>query len=213
MVRKNATSKKCLFDKFCCFHGFFRVVDCLVVIAPLVNIFSALGRIYGGEYKLYFESPRPHWSVTNYGLFTKCSTINNGCRPFPSEEYGDCDEEGFCSEWRAASYDLIVSIIIGGIALLYLLFFVLLRCDPSSQRADYLVAVMFALSAFLQINTVVIVSYLKNNSFLFMYESFDLSFALASVSTGLSFVIVIFLGTSEIWARWQDVQGGYEQID
>ncbi|CAG8571868.1 6687_t:CDS:2 [Ambispora leptoticha] len=164
---------------------------------------------------LYFESPRPHWSVTNYGLFTKCSTIIDGCRPFPSEEYGDCDEEGFCSEWKAATYDLIVSSIIGGIALLYLLFIVLIKGDSSSQEEDKAwmwVTGMFALSAFLQANTITIIYFLKNNSALFQYETFDLSFALSSSSMGLSFVIAILLGVSGLWARWRDV-GGYELIE
>jgi len=48
------------------------------------------------------------------------------CRDFPSEEEGDCYQEGFCEGWRKARYDMILAAVTGGFALFYSV--VLLLC-------------------------------------------------------------------------------------
>ncbi|CAG8508251.1 7523_t:CDS:1, partial [Cetraspora pellucida] len=53
----------------------------------------------------------------------KCSTLDpDGCRSFPSNEYDDCLEDGFCEEWSAAKTDMIFASIIGGVTFFYLLY-------------------------------------------------------------------------------------------
>ncbi|CAG8669379.1 14547_t:CDS:2, partial [Funneliformis mosseae] len=69
---------------------------------------------------LRFESPRPYKTITNYGLFQKCSTLNDvKCRDFPSIDYGDCEEERFCEEWNTARNAMIFAAVIGGLTLIY----------------------------------------------------------------------------------------------
>ncbi|KAG1472524.1 hypothetical protein G6F56_001486 [Rhizopus delemar] len=43
------------------------------------------------------------------------------CRPFPSYDHNDCDEEGFCELWRAAAAGMVVAVVVGGLTLIGLL--------------------------------------------------------------------------------------------
>ncbi|CAG8765621.1 25111_t:CDS:1, partial [Dentiscutata erythropus] len=57
----------------------------------------------------------------------KCSSLNvDGCRPFPSDDYDDCTEEGFCEEWSAAKTDMIFACIVGVVTFFYLLYVLLI---------------------------------------------------------------------------------------
>ncbi|CAG8644060.1 5854_t:CDS:1, partial [Scutellospora calospora] len=46
----------------------------------------------------------------------------DGCRPFPSNDYDDCAEDGFCEEWSAARTDMMLASVISGVAFFYLLY-------------------------------------------------------------------------------------------
>ncbi|KAG9292139.1 hypothetical protein G9A89_005283 [Geosiphon pyriformis] len=160
---------------------------------------------------LYFETPRPNKTVTSYGLFKKCSTLVGGCRNFPLEDYGDCNEEGFCDNWSAAIYDLILAAFISTIALLYLFFFVLMPDSSHRTNAWMWATGMFALSAALQTNAIYTIDYLKNNSGMFAYESYDVAFALASSSTILNWVNAAMLGGTGLWLWWKNRR--YQRIE
>ncbi|KAL9539427.1 hypothetical protein MBANPS3_010267 [Mucor bainieri] len=48
-------------------------------------------------------------------------SMTRDCRPFPSYEHGDCEEEGFCELWRAAAAGMVIAAVIGGLTIVALL--------------------------------------------------------------------------------------------
>jgi hypothetical protein len=48
-----------------------------------------------------------------------------GCRRFPSNDYNDCKEEGFCLIWDTAAYSMVLATIIGWFAWLTLVFVII----------------------------------------------------------------------------------------
>ncbi|CAG8442296.1 2201_t:CDS:2 [Diversispora eburnea] len=160
---------------------------------------------------LVFESPRPYRTITNYGLFKKCSSLNEeGCRAFPLDEYGDCDEDFFCQEWNAASVDMILASIVGGVTLFYLIYVLF---GETTQREDawkYITG-SIVLMSLLQISTISMIAHLYNKSDRFYYGvKFDVSFMLASGSAAFNFMLacIIFI------VGYKSSNGnGYEPIE
>ncbi|CEI89212.1 hypothetical protein RMCBS344292_03578 [Rhizopus microsporus] len=59
-------------------------------------------------------------------------SVTRECRPFPSYDHGDCQEDGFCELWRAAGAGMVVATIIGGLILCGLL---ATMCSQRRKRA------------------------------------------------------------------------------
>ncbi|CAI2174236.1 170_t:CDS:2, partial [Funneliformis geosporum] len=137
---------------------------------------------------LRFESPRPYKTITNYGLFQKCSTLNDvKCREFPSLDYGDCEERGFCEAWIAARDIMIIAAVIGGLTLIYCI--IVLLSGGSHHLHAWKVFV-----ALLQISSIALISHLYNTSQRFLYGiRFDNSYFLATGSFVVNFLLSIAL--------------------
>ncbi|KAG0745005.1 hypothetical protein G6F57_004065 [Rhizopus arrhizus] len=64
------------------------------------------------------------------------------CRPFPSYDYGDCQEDGFCELWRAAAAGMVVAAIVGGLTIFALL---ATMCSQRRKRSKAWAPVSFML--------------------------------------------------------------------
>ncbi|KAI8376054.1 uncharacterized protein BYT42DRAFT_645723 [Radiomyces spectabilis] len=142
---------------------------------------------------LTFVTPVPFYMETNYGLFRLCRSFTRECRVFPSNDYGDCSEDGFCELWRAASAGMLVSAILGALAIVALIG---TMCSSRRKRAKAWVTVagLFALHAIPQAFSMGVMAYLFNHSATFyMGTRYDVSFILCTISWCLSIFLAVLL--------------------
>ncbi|CAB4478015.1 hypothetical protein RhiirA5_414420 [Rhizophagus irregularis] len=158
---------------------------------------------------LIFESPRPHRAVTNYGLFQKCSTLDTHCREFPLIEFGDCEEEGFCEEWKAARINMIIAAVLGGLTLIYCLGVFFSGKFHKEQIAWKIFVGLIGFHAILQYSTIALITHLYYTSDKFYYGvKYDISFLLVNISS----VINILLSGILFRVGWNYVPS-YQTID
>ncbi|CAG8523889.1 35894_t:CDS:2, partial [Racocetra persica] len=128
----------------------------------------------------------------------KCSILDpDGCRDFPSNEYDDCLEDGFCEEWSAANTDMIFASIVGGVTFFYLLYVLFvggsIGRDLKRNGWKYISGAIF-ITSLLQLSTVSLIAHLYNTSDRFYYGvKFDICFMLATVTAVLNFVLACVL--------------------
>ncbi|RCH78650.1 hypothetical protein CU098_005999, partial [Rhizopus stolonifer] len=142
---------------------------------------------------LTFAPPLPFYMETNYGLFRLCRSMARECRPFPSYDHNDCDEEGFCELWRAAAAGMVVAVVVGGLTLIGLL---VTMCSQRRKRdkAWAPISFMFFLYALPQAFSMSAIAYLFNTSPTFyMGARYNYSFVLCIISWTLSIILSIVL--------------------
>ncbi|KAI8353241.1 hypothetical protein EDC96DRAFT_517295 [Choanephora cucurbitarum] len=142
---------------------------------------------------LTFVTPIPFYMETNYGLFKLCRSMTGECRPFPSYDHGDCQEDGFCELWRAAAAGMIVSAILGGLTILALL---ATMCTQRRKRAKAWAPISFMLVAYAlpQILSMSLIAYVFNTSATFyMGTRYNFSFIFCIISWILSVMMAVVL--------------------
>ncbi|KAI8967812.1 hypothetical protein BDF20DRAFT_215499 [Mycotypha africana] len=142
---------------------------------------------------LTFVTPVPFYMETHYGLFKLCRSITRECRVFPSYDHGDCQEEGFCELWRAAGASMILSAILGGLALFALL---ATMCSNRRKRSKAWAPISFllVLYALPQIFSMSVMAYLYNSSSTFYIGTkYNVSFVLCIISWIVSILLSVIL--------------------
>ncbi|KAL1934930.1 hypothetical protein VTP01DRAFT_4070 [Rhizomucor pusillus] len=142
---------------------------------------------------LSFVAPMPLYMETDYGLFRLCRSFNRDCRPFPSEDQGDCGEDGFCELWRAAGAGMVLATILGGLTLIALLG---TMCSNARKRgkAWTTLAGMFVLHAIPQAVAMGIIAYLFNTSATFYVGTrYNVSFIVCTISWCISIFLAAVL--------------------
>ncbi|KAI9483001.1 MAG: hypothetical protein EXX96DRAFT_556465 [Benjaminiella poitrasii] len=142
---------------------------------------------------LTFATPVPFYMETNYGLFRLCRSITKECRPFPSYDHGDCDEDGFCELWRISAASMVVAAVIGGLTILALL---TTMCSQRHKRSKAWapISLMFLIFALPQAFSMGIISYLFSSSSMFYIGTrYNFSFILCIISWILSVILSIVL--------------------
>ncbi|KAI9343355.1 hypothetical protein BD770DRAFT_398197 [Pilaira anomala] len=142
---------------------------------------------------LTFVTPVPFYMETNYGLFKLCRSMTRECRPFPSSEHGDCQEDGFCELWRAAAAGMVLAVIIGGLTLFGLL---ATMCSERRKRSKAWapLSFLFYISALPQAFSMGAIAYLFNTSSTFyMGTRYNFSFILCTICWCTSVILSIVL--------------------
>ncbi|ORE12095.1 hypothetical protein BCV72DRAFT_1544 [Rhizopus microsporus var. microsporus] len=120
-------------------------------------------------------------------------SVTRECRPFPSYDHGDCQEDGFCELWRAAGAGMVVATIIGGLILCGLL---ATMCSQRRKRAKAWAPIssMFLIYAIPQAFSMAAIAYLFNTSSVFYIGTrYNFSFILCIISWILSIMLSIVL--------------------
>ncbi|CAG8535190.1 12511_t:CDS:2 [Acaulospora morrowiae] len=121
-------------------------------------------------YDLKANIRKPKTISCGHKLRLKCSSLNaESCRSFPSDEYGDCDEEGFCEEWNAAKIYMILASIIGGVVLMYLTYVIFFGGQAHREDAWKFITFGIGMLSFLQIATIFLIVHLYHTSDKFYY--------------------------------------------
>ncbi|KAI8068118.1 uncharacterized protein B0P05DRAFT_551845 [Gilbertella persicaria] len=142
---------------------------------------------------LTFVTPVPFYMETNYGLFKLCRSLTRECRSFPSVDHGDCQEDGFCELWRAASAGMILSAVVGALAIMAL-FVTLCSQRRKRSKAWAPISFLFILYALPQALSMGIIAYLFNSSATFyMGTRYNISFIFCIISWILSVILAIVL--------------------
>ncbi|KAI8640825.1 hypothetical protein BD408DRAFT_226846 [Parasitella parasitica] len=142
---------------------------------------------------LTFVTPVPFYIETNYGLFKLCRSITRDCRPFPSYDHGDCEEEGFCELWRAAAAGMVIAAVIGGLTILALL---ATMCSQRRKRSKAWapISLLFLIYALPQAFSMGTITYLFNSSATFyMGTRYNFSFIFCIISWILSVMLSVVL--------------------
>ncbi|KAI7894508.1 uncharacterized protein EV154DRAFT_599857 [Mucor mucedo] len=142
---------------------------------------------------LTFVTPVPFYMETNYGLFKLCRSMTRECRPFPSSEHGDCQEDGFCELWRAAAAGMVIATILGGLTLFGIL---ATMCSERRKRSQAWapLSFMFLIYAIPQAFSMGIIAYLFNTSATFyMGTRYNFSFVLSIISWCLAVILAVIL--------------------
>ncbi|KAI7859062.1 hypothetical protein BDC45DRAFT_496779 [Circinella umbellata] len=142
---------------------------------------------------LSFVAPMPLYMETDYGLFRQCRSYTRDCRPFPSEEKGDCTEDGFCELWRAAAAGMVLAAILGGLTILALLG---TMCSSRRKRARAWVTLsgLFVLHAIPQAFSMGVIAYLFNSSATFYVGTrYNFSFIICTISWCFSIFLAAVL--------------------
>ncbi|KAI9275309.1 hypothetical protein BY458DRAFT_507054 [Sporodiniella umbellata] len=140
-----------------------------------------------------FSPPTPFYMETNYGLFQLCRSLFRECRPFPSYNHGDCDEDGFCELWRMGAAGMVVAAVVGAMTLAGLL---ITMCSQRRKRdgAWQAISLMFLLYAIPQALSMSAIAYLYNTSPTFyMGARYNFSFILCIISWIVGVVLALVL--------------------
>ncbi|CAG8507933.1 11072_t:CDS:2 [Paraglomus brasilianum] len=203
--------------------------EALVLPKWLVLGDSDTQRVYNDTLTRYFnrlvyESARPYRATTFYGLFqsrlhgrkevlgaanehpltAKCSSLEVSCRPFPLEEYGDCEEEYFCETWKAARFGQRMAFGIGIIA--FLAFFPIIFGVFDRVKAwQFLLYPVFA-QWFLQALVSILIIHERDSSSTFHYGiKYGSAFFFNIISLGVGLIALFLLGlTGFILNRQRD---------
>ncbi|KAI8983570.1 hypothetical protein BDB01DRAFT_791282 [Pilobolus umbonatus] len=140
-----------------------------------------------------FATPVPFYMETNYGLFKSCRSMSRDCRPFPSQNYNDCEEEGFCEIWRGSAAGMVAAAIMGGLIIIAL---IATMCSERRKRSRAWgpLIFMFLVFASLQVVAMSGVAYLYNTSnFFYMGSRYNFSFVLCIISWTLTVILSIVI--------------------
>ncbi|KAF9940541.1 hypothetical protein BGZ65_006681 [Modicella reniformis] len=144
-----------------------------------------------------YESPSPHYTEVNYGLFQRCSTLTDDCRRFPQGDWGDCDHDKnsdrwvkLCLEWRVAAGTAVASSIVG-LWILAGLGTVLYTGQRFHAQGWKHILGLIGVFAGLQIVSMALVAHVTHTSSMFVYNKLGLSFFLNIGSWALGAVLAL----------------------
>ncbi|CAI2165852.1 14796_t:CDS:2 [Funneliformis geosporum] len=151
---------------------------------------------------LLFSTSKPFRTYNNIGLFKRCSNtiLYDSCRPFPSSEYNDCEENFFCEEWGLAGVTMILAAIVGGLTWLNFIMILLggrLRREKAWKNSSGLLL----LQALLQFITIFLIAhvYTTSEKFIFGFK-YDYSFIFANVSACFGVLLSLTLFTNGLFS-------------
>ncbi|KAF9170481.1 hypothetical protein BGX21_004765 [Mortierella sp. AD011] len=144
-----------------------------------------------------YRSSGPYYTEVSYGLFQRCSTLTDDCRRFPQKDWGECDHDkdsdrwvNLCAEWRFAAGAAVVASVVG-LWIIAALGTVLYSGERWHASGWKHILGLVGVFAGLQVVSMGLIAHVAQNSSMFNYNHYGVSFFLTNISWVIAALLAV----------------------